>query len=395
MIRLAAIGVGLRLAWVIKQVQTVDPEVRLVAAVDPDPERVRKWLTEYKAADVEGLKFYPSVEAMLERADTYDAFMIGTRCHLHTPMAVKIAPAKKPLYLEKPVAITNEQVRDLARAYKGREDQVVVSYPLRASPLWRRAREIIDSGRLGTINQIQAINNVPYGGVYFGEWYRNYDEVGGLWLQKATHDFDYINHLAGAPAKTIAATITRKIYGGDHPHDLKCSKCDETETCVESPKNIAKRGDGGGMGKDDHWCAFSREIKNEDAGSALIKYANGVHANYTQNFITRKSAGTRGATITGYSATLSFDWYTDKIRVTDHHIPDKETEVIDVKCTEGHSGGDAVLARAFVDLIREKRPSTYSLRDGIISSTMCLAARESSGTDTFQRVPDYENLAQK
>jgi predicted dehydrogenase len=306
---------------------------------------------------------------------------------------VKIAPAKKPLFLEKPVAITNEQVRDLARAYKGREETVVVSYPLRASPLWRRAKEIIDSGRLGTINQIQAWNNVPYGGVYFGEWYRNFNEVGGLWLQKATHDFDYINHLAGSRAKTIAATTTRKIYVGDKPHDLRCSKCDETETCMESPTNIAKRGDGGGMGKDDHACAFSREIKNEDAGSALIQYDGGTHAVYTQNFITRKSAGKRGATITGYSGTLSFDWYTDQIRVTDHFIPDRETEVTDVKCTEGHSGGDGVLARTFVDLIRDKKPSVYNLRDGVISATMCLAARESSGSNTFQRVPGYDDLA--
>src|SRR4029077_7984852 len=126
-------------------------------------------------------------------------------------------------------------------------------------PLFLAAREIVQSGRLGTINQIQAFNNVPYGGIYFGEWYRNYPETGGLWLQKATHDFDYINRLVGSPPTRVAATITRKIYGGDKPHDLRCSKCDETETCPESPRQLQRRGTGGGMGMDAHWCAFSRE----------------------------------------------------------------------------------------------------------------------------------------
>src|SRR5262245_18596881 len=122
MIRLAAIGVGFRLAAMINAVQLADADVQLVAAADPHPDDVRKRLAEYKVRGWEELKFYPSVEALLERADSFDGFMIGTRCHLHTPMAVKIAPAKKPLFLEKPVAITNEQVRDLARAYKGREE---------------------------------------------------------------------------------------------------------------------------------------------------------------------------------------------------------------------------------------------------------------------------------
>jgi hypothetical protein len=40
---------------------------------------------------------------------------------------------------------------------------------------------------------------------------------------------------------------------------------------MESP-----RGDDGGMYQDrtDNWCAFSREIQNHDAGSALIMHEN-------------------------------------------------------------------------------------------------------------------------
>ena len=201
----------------------------------------------------------------------------------------------------------------LREAFRGREDEVAVSFPLRHTPLFSKVLEVVRSGALGTINQIQAVNNVPYGGVYFGQWYRNHDQTGGLWLQKATHDFDCINLLAGSRPVGLAAMESRRVYGGGKPHDLRCSACDETETCPESPQNLARRGDDGGMYQDsddrsDHWCAFSSEIRNHDAGSALIMYENGIHASYSQNFLSRRSAYKRGATVIGYEAPSSSTW---------------------------------------------------------------------------------------
>src|SRR4029079_16258232 len=109
-------------------------------------------------------------------------------------------------------------------------------------------------------------------------------------------------------------------------------------------------------------------------------------------FITRKAAGKRGATVTGYSATLEFDWYTEKVRVVDHHYSSRVDE-ISVKAPTGHAGGDTSLGQAFVALIRGKARSPYTLRAGLISSSMCLAARESSATNTFQRVQAFEELS--
>src|SRR5439155_2434771 len=119
------------------------------------------------------------------------------------------APTGLPLFLEKPVAISTEQVRALQQAYLGRESSVVISFPLRLTPLFRTVLQMVRSGRIGTINQIQASNFVPYGGVYFGQWYRDYDVTGGLWLQKATHDFDYINQIVAVPPTAVVATSTR------------------------------------------------------------------------------------------------------------------------------------------------------------------------------------------
>ena len=45
------------------------------------------------------------------------------------------------------------------------------------------------------MEHVQAWNNVPYGWCYYQSWYRDENETQGLFLQKATHDFDYINYL--------------------------------------------------------------------------------------------------------------------------------------------------------------------------------------------------------
>lgn len=388
MIRLAVMGAGVRASHMIASIRRIDPSATLTGAIDPDEPGARQRLTDAGVPD-DRVRFYPDADALLQDADAFDAVVIGTRCDLHTPLALKIAPTRLPVFLEKPVGISFDQLRALQAAYAGREASVVVSFPLRVTPLFRKVHEIARSGRLGTINQVQAFNYVPYGGVYFGQWYRDYDVTGGLWLQKATHDFDYINKLVGASPVGVTAVETRKIYGGPMPPDLRCSACDRAAACPEGPVNIEERGDDGGMGRGDHACAFSSSIRHHDAASAILLYADGAHAAYSQNFVTRRTAAARGARVTGYAATLEFDWYTEAIRITEHH--GRAVENIEVKVPQGHHGGDEVLARNFVEVIRGQDISHATLADGILSAAMCLAARSSCEARTFE--PIHPRLA--
>jgi len=383
MIRLAVIGSGFRAAALVKLAQEMDPDVRLAAVADPDGDNAKAHLRNDGVA-FNGTRFYGSADELIEDADGFDALMLGTRCDLHTPIAVKLAPLGLPLFLEKPVSITFDQLAELSSAFAGRDKKVVVSFPLRMTPLCQRVNEIVQSGRLGVVNQVVAFNDVPYGGVYFGQWYRDHKTTGGLWLQKATHDFDYINHLLDATPLAIAATSTRKVFGGNEPADLRCSQCSKTELCPESPANILKRGDDGGMGKGDHACAFSGSIQNQDAGAAMVMYDDATQLSYTQNFVSRRSAARRGARITGYYATLDFDWFTEKIRVTEHH--GQAVDDIRVPVVEGHHGGDSVLVKNFLHVIRGQAASKSTLDDGLLSAAMCLAARESASSGSFQQI---------
>lgn len=370
--RLAIVGLGSRVGNLAAKSAAQGFAFEVAAVADPavNPQRLAAL-----PAPASGIKCFDSFEALIRSGIEIDGVLIGSRCDLHSELACMAASLDVPVFLEKPVGISHGQLADLRKAFAGREHRVVVSFPLRVSPLFQSVQEIVSSGRLGTINQIQAVNYVPYGGVYFANWYRDYETTGGMWLQKATHDFDYLGLLASSEPVGVFAVESRLIFGGTRPFDLHCSECPEQGSCLESPLNLRLHGDAGGMDGEDHCCAFSEGIRNHDAASAIITYANGLHVTYTQNFVTRRPAGRRGAVVTGYLGTLEFDWRSESIVVHDHKRA--RTDRIEVKTSTGHNGGDMMLWRNFMHVIEGKSAADPDLNDGLLSVALCLKARES------------------
>ncbi len=380
MIRLGVIGCGGRAGALMHQVAEIDPAVELVGVLDPDVERVRSRLP----ARFSGVPFYDSVGA-LTRGARPTALLVGTRCNLHTEYAIQVRDLDLPLFLEKPVSISMQQARRLEAAYAGRYERVVVSFPLRVSSLTELISERIRSGSLGSPEHIAATNYVSYGTVYWEQGYRDFTITQGLFLQKATHDFDYIAMLMGSPIVQVAAMGTYgHVFGGDKPPGLRCSACDETATCPESPENRRRNGLGTA---DDHLCLFSSDTRtdagtNEDCSTALMRFASGAHGTYTQVFFTRRDAHRRGAVVSGYQGTIEFDWYTSDYREVRHHDRFSEQGHLD-EGEGGHHGGDANLIGDFLALARDGTPPRADLRCGLASVYTSLAARESAATGRF------------
>ncbi|MBL4702115.1 MAG: Gfo/Idh/MocA family oxidoreductase [Phycisphaeraceae bacterium] len=340
-IRLAVIGLGLRSTCITKLLTQCNPHAQLAVLVDPNPDKTQPLIDENKIRTSRHMATYNSVQDMLKAGPEIDALIIGTRCNLHTPIAIQLAELNLPMFLEKPVCINWEQYKQLEQAYARNHDNVLVSFPLRVTPLLQAVREYVMQGRLGTLNQIQAVNNVSYGNVYVDSWYRDSKITGGLWLQKATHDFDYIHHLANATPTQITAMHSR--------------------------------------------CIWQEPVSHQDAGSAIVQYDSGFHANYTQNFITRQSAGKRGATLTGEDGSISFDWNTDRFTFQAHK--QNRVENVSIKVEDGHGGGDQKLAENFLDLIRKRDVSQCTMHAGLLSAATCLAARDAANQRKVIAIP--------
>ena len=380
MLRLGIIGYGRRISNMAKGLDIFDIPYRVTAVADPRRDRIQAGNDPFLA----DARFYNSADELLAGADELDGIMIGTRCNLHTEMAIKVAPTQLPLFLEKPVAITFDEVRRLHAAYKDYAAPTVVSFPLRLSPVAQKVREIIESDQVGSIEQVVAFNDVGYGSVYFRSWYRNYEMDGGLWLQKFTHDVDYINYLLDARPHWVSAMNSRRVYGGDKAWDLQCKDCPEQETCPESPFVRFRSGFEGGrvrfaeeqVYRDDQFCVFSEGHQLQDNGACMLEYENGVQASYTQNFFTRYRGARRGARLYGYRGIIEFNWNENYIKIFSHTSPVVET--IDFSGDMPHFGGDRELSFDFLMAMRDGRPSRSPIDAGILSALTCLWARESA-----------------
>jgi len=289
-----------------------------------------------------------------------------------------------------------DQAVALERAFEGSRCQVVVSFPLRVSPIAEICRRYIEEGAIGDPEHILATNYVPYGTCYFDAFYRDFSVTQGLFLQKATHDFDYMCYLMGSTITRVAATASYgRVFGPPAPSSgrakpagLVCSACDEQETCPESPDNRRHNHSGGTTA--DHPCLFSQDIgtpetgMNEDSSSALLEFGSGAKGVYTQVFYTRRDAGERGAKVSGYLGTVSFDWYTNELIRVRHHAP--FSDAIRAGGGASHFGGDDELARNFIRVIQGREKSRTPIETGVQSVYTCLAAKESAETGRFVEV---------
>ena len=348
----------------------------LSAIADPRADELQKELAD-KLPDC---RFYTSAEEMLEK-EKPDGVVIGTGCNLHTKYACLVAKYNLPLFLEKPVCIDEEQLAELETILPAMNDKTVVSFPLRVTEIVEKVKQLLKSGCIGEVAQVQAINNVFYGRCYYHGWYRYDALTGGLFVTKATHDIDYLSYILdmGEP-KSVCAMESKMVFRGDKPEGLLCKDCPDAKSCPESLENIPAD-DPQTYGS---WCCFAKDTGNHDSATVIMQYENGLHAVYSQNFIVRKSAGKRGARFIGFKGTLEFDFKTDTITLIDHFSDEIKTWKFPPK--KGHGGGDYILGQNFVDIMAKKATPVASLADGISSVRLCLAAKKSAESKTFVEI---------
>lgn len=378
--RISFIGYGLRSETMLSAFRSLEAGVEVAAVCEPDPEAARA-----RTADdplFASASYYADAERMLDESRP-DGVFIGTRCPLHTPLARLVLARRLPLFLEKPVAISEAQLSELTRAGRGQEDRVVVSFPLRLCAVVQEMKRLVSSGVLGRLTMVQAVNNVPYGSVYYHSWYRDPALTGGLFLQKATHDIDYISYLTGETPVQAFARTAKLYFKGDRPAGLRCPNCPDYRSCPESSYVV------GHIQKDDvqgDACCFAVDTGNEDNACAVFTCESGLLISYSQSFVVKRTAARRGCRLIGTEGSAEFDFYTGEIRHDDYRTPQTVTHKI--INTGNHFGGDLRLAQAFLSVM-EGAPSPAGLTSGLASAACCLAARRSAETGLPEDVPAY------
>lgn len=346
--KLGVIGLGRRLTQFYRELRKIDPACEIVGLMDFDPAAA---VARLEACEASSIRVFSELTEMV-RETKPDALAIGTRCDSHADYAEMAAKFDLPLFLEKPVATTLEQLKRLERTFADNPCPVLVSFPLRTSLLCQKVKEELAAGKIGRPEHVLAVNYVHYGDIYFTGWFRDYQVTQGLLIQKATHDFDYLSYLIGSPIKRVAAFAS---YGRVY-RDKRLGE-------RESPGPLLE-----GIGTPE-------EGMNEDSTSVLIEFENGVQGVYAQVFFAKRiAAARRGARISGWNGTLDFDWYAGRIQTVHHQNPLIET--LQFEAEEHHFGGDRGLAENFFKMVESAEPPLATMQDGMSSIRACLTAKK-------------------
>ncbi len=189
------------------------PEVAVTAIADINPDRLA-WAKandeKYRAKDptLAPLALFSDASEMM-KSGLIDAVIIAVPHYLHPGYAIEAFKNRLHVMCEKPAGVYTLQVREMmAEADKHPELKFGLMFNQRTNCLYRKMKEIMDSGELGELRRsIWIITNWYRPQAYYdsGDWRATWaGEGGGVLLNQCPHNLDLWQWICGMPVKVSA-----------------------------------------------------------------------------------------------------------------------------------------------------------------------------------------------
>ena len=138
-------------------------------------------------------------QTMLHDAEL-DALVIATRHDTHAQLVIEALAAGKHVFVEKPLALTADDIDAIDRAYRGvwasdHAPRLMVGFNRRFAPQVVRMKALLDA-QPGPKSMIMTVNA---GSIPADHWTQDPDVGGGRVIGEACHFIDLLRHLAGSP----------------------------------------------------------------------------------------------------------------------------------------------------------------------------------------------------
>jgi predicted dehydrogenase len=190
-LRAAVIGVG-RIGSLHAQIYHDDPRTRLVGVMDASEENARNIGSRL------GANSYASVDDLLG-AEEIDVVSIATPESFRLDITRKCVSAGVHMLLEKPLAPTLDEARQLVELVKGSGLKSTVNFILRSDPRYVRAKDSVLDGSVGELCTLFGRRRgTATGASILGEWT-------DLLISTAIHDIDAMIWLADAKVERVHA----------------------------------------------------------------------------------------------------------------------------------------------------------------------------------------------
>ncbi len=143
-------------------------------------------------------KWYTKVEEMLED-HAVDAVYIATPPGAHLDQALACSRARKPTYIEKPVARSYHEALKIVEAFESSNTPLFAAHYRRALPKFKEIKNVIDSGEIGRVCEVDFRLNRKYQPADTSQTWLYNPEIsgGGKFFDIAPHTIDLMIFLFG------------------------------------------------------------------------------------------------------------------------------------------------------------------------------------------------------
>lgn len=162
-----------------------------------------------------GAGFFGSYEAAL-KDPRVDAVYFFTPHHVHLDNALLAARHSKHILMEKPIACTAEESRQMIRAARDAGVRLMVAENYRFLPAVEKCKEVMEAGNIG---DLRLIHIQAEGFTIPTEWRTEAEMTGGgVFIDGGIHFVDILLNLGGFPERVYAAKppqVHKKSQGED------------------------------------------------------------------------------------------------------------------------------------------------------------------------------------
>jgi phthalate 4,5-cis-dihydrodiol dehydrogenase len=196
-LNLGVIGLG-RAFTLMLPTFAADPRVALVAASDPRTEARARFAQEFNTS------VYEDAEALCADANV-SAVYVASPHQFHVAHVKCAARHGKHVMVEKPMALSVDECREMIAAAKEANVKLLVGHSHSFDQPYLRARAMIHSGAYGSLRMINALNFTDF--LYRPRRPEELDTTrgGGVVFSQAAHQVDIVRLLAHASAASVRA----------------------------------------------------------------------------------------------------------------------------------------------------------------------------------------------
>ncbi len=212
------------------------PEIAVTAVADINPDRLEWTKNKHKQyaennPNIQSPVLFSDASEMM-KSGLVDAVIVAVPHYDHPKYAIEAFKCGLHVMCEKPAGVYTLQVREMmAEADRHPELKFGMMFNQRTNCVYRKMKEILESGELGEIRRSTWIITDWYRPqAYYdsGAWRATWSgEGGGVLMNQAPHNLDLWQWLCGMPNKVYA----KVKYGKWHDIEVE----DDVTACVEYP----------------------------------------------------------------------------------------------------------------------------------------------------------------